>query len=123
MIRELLPFQAPNGLDSVCRIEVFRLQDGRYVVICEELDDNPGMSVSGAWEAVVDAVRQKYGVPVNETVWIEHNAEAFEAGGNTLGRWQLVTFKMPAQDHVHGKAEWRNMKEDDWRELGLEPRE
>jgi hypothetical protein len=123
MTRELLPFKAPNGLDSVCRVEVLKLRDGRHAVICEELDDNPGMSVSGAVEAVVDAVSRKYGLPPTGTVWIEHNGEEFTAGGKTMGRWQLVTFKMPTLGQVHGKAEWRNMTEDDWRELGLEPRE
>ena len=55
-IRELLPFVAANQQESVCRVEVIGLPDGRKAVICEELDDNPGQSVSNAWETVVAKV-------------------------------------------------------------------
>src|SRR5687767_14320219 len=117
-IRELMPFPCPNGTDGVCRVELLQLSDGRHVVICEELDDNPGMSVSGAWESVVETVSKKYQVPVQGTIWIEHNAEEFTTAGGTLGRWQLVTFRPPTRGERHGKAEWRNMTDDDWHELG-----
>jgi hypothetical protein len=121
-IKELMPFAGLNGQESVCRVEVVPLKDGRHAVICEELDDNPGASVSDSWEAVVAKVGKKYGVPATGTVWIEHNAEPFEAAGQVMGRWQVVTFKPPRPDEQRGRAEWRNMTDDDWHELGLAPR-
>lgn len=118
VMHELMPFKSPNGLDGVCRVEIRRLKDERFLVVCEELDDNPGQSVSASWENVVSTVGHKYGVPVNGTVWVEHNDREYLG----QGRWQLVTFKLPKRGQREGEANWHNMTEADWHELGLPPR-
>src|SRR5437773_10208392 len=42
----LFAYKASNRCDGVCRIERVDLSDGRVVIICEEIDGNPGQSVT-----------------------------------------------------------------------------
>jgi hypothetical protein len=122
--KEWMVFRMPSPeQDGVCAVEILRLDDGRHAVIVEELDDNPGQSVSGGWDYVVKAIHEKYPVPVADTVWIEHESEPDNYGAKLIGIWQLVTFSPARPGELHGKANWRAMTTDDWHELGLTPRE
>ena len=118
-----MPFLGMGDRESVCRIEINPLKDGRHAVVCEEVDDNPGLSISQCWEEVVAKVCQKYELDPRSVVWIEHQQGVVRRPDGILGRWQLVTFKPPQPGQHQGKAEWRNMIRDDWLELGLTPRE
>ena len=121
---EWMIFRMPNSAqDGICAVEILHVDDGRHVVIVEELDENPGQSVSNGWEHVVRTVHEKYPVPVADTVWIEHEREPDSYGAKLIGVWQLVTFRPARADEVQGKANWRKMTTDDWQELGLNPRE
>ena len=121
--KEWMVFRMPaQSQDGVCAVEILRLDDGRHFVIVEELDENPGQSVSNGWEQVVKVVHEKYPVPIADTVWIEHEREPGSYGAKLIGIWQLVTFSPARPGELQGKANWRAMTTDDWHELGLKPR-
>lgn len=122
--KEWMVFRMPvSSQDGVCAVGILRLDDGRHVVIVEELDENPGQSISNGWEQVVNAIHEKYSVPVADTVWIEHQREPDSYGAKLIGVWQLVTFSAAQPGEPRGKANWREMTADDWHELGLKPRQ
>jgi len=120
---EWMIYRMPNPVqDGVCAVEILQHDDGRHVVIVEELADNPGNSVSNGWEAVVSAVSDRYGVSIPEAVWIEHDSNPGSRSVKEFGHWQIVTFRAPKKGEVQGKAAWRAMTADDWHELGMNPR-
>lgn len=123
-VREWMIYRTPSPVqDGVCVIEILPLKDGRNVIIVEELEDNPGQSVSNAWECVVAAVHDKYHIAPSDAVWIEHEPNPVILGSEKMSHWQLVTFQNPPPGKILGKVEWRSMSSEDWHELGLTPRE
>src|SRR6476646_6019457 len=90
--------------DGVCAAEVLRLEDGRHAVIVEELEENPGQSVSNGWEAVVKAMGQKYKLSIAHTCWIEHDSDPEPPRVKEFGHWQIVTFTPPKSGQIEGKA-------------------
>lgn len=112
-IRELLPFRN----DSVCRVTIYRREELPAIVICEELEENPGQSVSNAWEIVAETICRKYRLPMEGTVWIEHNEAQVELAVEHAP-WQLITFR-PKPGERYWDVKWRNMTDEDWAELGM----
>lgn len=70
-VRVVDRWEYPNGVyrtTGVCRLAVFR-DATRFLCVVSELDDNPGMSVTNAAEAINDKLRREYG---DDVVQIEH---------------------------------------------------
>ena len=113
---------------SKCGLGITRLKDGRIVVICSELPDNPGTSVTNFAEELAALVCAEYCIPADNLVWIEHYPPDEPRHGLRRGKasWDLVTFKVALGDGeqtVFDEPQWRPMREADWRELGLTPPE
>ena len=112
----LFAFANPDG---ICRIERIDLPDGRVVVICQELDENPGQSVTSAAAEIAGQWCRKHRVDPDKLVWIEHYA----AGPDGKPEWELVRLDRGAGPITFISAErWKPMELDDWRDLGLPPR-
>lgn len=118
----IFPFIAENGRRSRCGIDVHPLDDGRVVVICTELPDNPGMSITNAVEQIATAVVRGQRIIPERLVWIEHWPAASRGGGPST--WDLVTFKLSQRSIWEFRyPSWRPMTPLDWAELDLKPME
>ena len=135
-----------HGRPARCGLEIIELPDGRTVVIATELSDNPGVSVTNFAEELATLVCNGFSIDPNTLVWIEHypadpcpvcagtgkakdGASCRACRGRGTRReaasYDLVSFKI---QKVRGEwllsyPAWRPMKEANWRELGLEPRQ
>ena len=78
----------PHG--GRCRVRIYRPdEDGDApVVVCSELPDNRGMSVTNAAERIAAEVLKRHGLPV--PVWIEQRTA--ETGHGPEERFALVVF-------------------------------
>ena len=119
-------FRGFHGCDAFCALEILRIPDGRSVVIATELKDNPGTSVTNFCEHLAHRVCAGFLIDPSKLVWIEHYGYPLPG---TLKRhlrtYDLVTFlMMPARNNeVFASPKWCPMQDEDWLELGLEPRE
>src|SRR4051812_41938223 len=109
----LFPFRSPNQHDGVCRVERIELGDGRTVVICQELEDNPGQSVTNAFEAVAAQICAKYSLDIRNVIWVDHCEDDED--------FHSATIKVSSRGELL-KPDWTEMTANDWIELGLEPR-
>jgi len=90
-------------------------------VICTELDDNPGTSVTNAVEIIASRVASSLALDPAKLVWIEHYPP-----GRLHGKtddWDLVSFGAILHDGVNtifGQPSWRPMQREDWDCLGIQ---
>ena len=61
-----------HGCDCKCGLRIVPLTDGRVVVICSELPDNPGTSVTNFAEELAGLVCAEYRIEPKQLVWIEY---------------------------------------------------
>ncbi len=116
---ELFAYKSPNYCDGICRIERINLLDDRVVVICEEIDGNPGMSVTNAIEYIAFQICEQFNINPKQLVLIEH----YDTWYCNEDEWNLVIFKkMPPESNFQG-PEWKPMTNEDWRSLGFRPRQ
>ena len=117
-----------RGCDCKCSLRIERLHDGRVVVICTELPDNPGTSITNFAEDLAGLVCTDYGIKPEQLVWIEHYPPDESKHGLRHGKpsWDIVAFTVALSDGRRAAFEcpqWRPMREADWQDLGLTPPE
>lgn len=116
--KKLFAYKSPNRCDGICRIECIKLVDGRTAILCEEIDENPGMSVTNAIEYVALQVCEQYEIEPSKLVWIEHYDTSFAKESE----WDLVTFEKIPPKGIFDEPHWKPMIVNDWEALGLSPR-
>jgi TIR domain len=115
---ELFAYKSPNRFDGICRIERINLPDDRVVIICEEIDENPGQSVTNCIEYLAFQICLQYDIDPQKLVLIEYYCTHYLHDED----WELVTFeKMPPEDTFQ-HPKWQQMREEDWHSLGLRPK-
>lgn len=115
---ELFAFKSHNHFDGICSIERISLPDDRIVIICEEVNGNPGISVTNAVEDIAFQVCQQFQIDPQNLVWIEHYNVYFI----DEPEWNLVKFnKIPPDDYFEGPS-WKPMTPKDWQQLGFRPK-
>ena len=85
------PYKDARGRPARCRVRIYLPEDLRDtpVVICSELPNNPGGSITNSAEVIAAGVIQANKLPT-PLVWIEHwPKEAMDSGEETL---ELVVF-------------------------------
>jgi hypothetical protein len=115
---ELFAYKAPNGFDGICRIERIPQPDGRVVIVCEEIDENPGNSITNCIESLALQICVQFDIEPKRLVLIEHYLTDYAEDQD----WELVTFETMPPDKVFEGPNWRPMSREDWRSLGLRPR-
>jgi hypothetical protein len=70
------PYKDAGGRSARCRVRIYLPDDGcdAPVVICSELPNNPGGSITNSVEAIAAGVIQANKLPA-PLVWIEHRPE------------------------------------------------
>ena len=115
---QLFAYKSPNGFDGVCRIERVDLNDGRVVVICEEVDDNPGMSITNAIEYVALQLCDQFRIEPEQLVLIEH----YDTWFAREREWNLVEFQQRSMMEGFKEPSWHPLSSADWAILGMKPR-
>lgn len=111
-----------QGCHGKCGLRITPLRDGRVAVICTELPENPGTSVTNFAEGLAAMVCAEFGINPAKLVWIEHYAAQ---APNLKAQWDRVTFQLRRQGGkaVLASPEWRPMREAEWQARGLPPHE
>lgn len=133
-------FRGFHGCRCICDLEIIQIVNRRTVVIAIEREDNPGTSVTNLAEHLASYVCDSFGIDPEHLVWIEYYGYPDQVNPRRPRDYDLVTFSRripePMQwseavlrskpngwpGHFH-EPQWRPMKEANWRELGLEPRQ
>jgi hypothetical protein len=115
-VPEFFAYKAGNGADGVCLIERVDLPDGRIVIACIETAGNGGMSITNCVEELCFQVCERFEIPADRLVWLEHYDYDEKC------EWSVVTF---AQTPPHGpfaNPTWAEMTPRLWHELRLKPK-
>jgi hypothetical protein len=85
------PYKDAGGRPAHCRVRIYLPEDMRDapVVICSEVPNNPGESISNSSEAISAAVIRANELPT-PLVWIEHWPKESTDGGEET--FELVVF-------------------------------
>jgi hypothetical protein len=113
---ELFAYKASNRIDGVCLIERIDLPDARTVIVCIAITGNPGNSITNSVETLCLQVCERFDIPPNKLVWIEHY-DFFHPQ-----EWNLVTFGRMPPDHLFEEPTWTPMTAGQWKSLGLRPK-
>jgi hypothetical protein len=133
-------FRGFHGCQCVCDLEIIPIADGRTVVIATEREDNSGTSVTNVAEHLASFVCDSFGIDPEKLVWIEHYGYPSALSPQRPREYDLVTFQRRAPEQIRwapsvlrmhpdgwpgyfDEPAWRPMQEDDWRGLGIEPRQ
>ena len=114
----LFPYKASNHADGVCQVERYCLRDGRVAVICRQLPNNPGQSVSNSIEEIAFQICAQFQIPAADLVLIDYYPNRSSRGSN----YTLVAFQQRPPEGMFAGPSWKEMTELDWRSLGLRPR-
>ena len=115
---ELFAYKSPNRFDGVCRIERINLPDGRIVIMCEEVNENPGKSITNCIEYLALQVCEQYDIDPKQLVLLTHHDTWYSADNE----WMLVNFARIPPENSFQEPSWQEMTEADWRSLGFRPR-
>jgi hypothetical protein len=104
-----------HGCPSVCGLDIQPLANDRTVVICTELPDNPGTSVTNFAEDLATLVCRRFRIASDKLVWIEHYPPSASHGPKA--DWDRVEFSWDGD--CFQQPRWRPMRSEDWKQLGL----
>jgi hypothetical protein len=113
---ELFAYKTSHGADGVCLIERIDLPDGRIVIICIAIAGNPGTSITNCVESLCFQVCERFEIPAERLVWIEH----YDYYDPT--EWNLVTFAARPPNALFSDPTWTPMDKEMWRSLCLRPK-
>jgi hypothetical protein len=114
---ELFAYLAGNHCDGICVIERVDLPDGRIVIACIEPPGNPGQSITNAVEELAFQICERFHIPADRLVWLEH----YDLDENA--EWNLVVFKKKPPESTFEGPTWITMTPDLWNSLLLRPRQ
>jgi hypothetical protein len=95
------PYNSAGGRPSQCRVRIYLPDDVRDapVVICSELPNNGGTSVTYAAEQLAAEVSHSHELPT-PLVWIEHwSKESTGGGAETFELVVISSFKVEERAH------------------------
>ena len=61
-----------HSIECKCRLRIFNLSLGRFLVIISALPDYPSASFSQSLRQVICQITYSFDLPLNKTMWIEH---------------------------------------------------
>jgi hypothetical protein len=113
---EFFAYKAGNRSDGVCLVERIDLPDGRIVIACIETAGNPGRSVSNCVEELCFQVCERFEIPADRLVWLEHYDYDEEQ------EWNMVTFAQRPPQGPFAGPHWSRMTPKLWNEMKLKPK-
>ena len=109
-------YKARNRADGVCLIERIDLPDGRIVAACIEIAGNPGMSITNCVEDLCFQVCERFKIPANRLIWLQHYDY------DETQEWNMVTFTQIPPEGPFANPRWTRVTSELWRELRLTPK-
>ena len=61
-----------HSIECKCRLRIFNLSFGRFLVIISALPDYPGAPFTTSLRQVIYQITHSFDLPLNKTMWIEH---------------------------------------------------
>jgi hypothetical protein len=113
---EFFAYKAGNRADGVCLVERIDLPDGRIVISCIAVTGNPGNSITNCVEELCFQVCERFEIPAEKLVWLEHYDYDDDA------EWNMVEFKRMPPDRPFEDPTWIRMTPEMWRDLRLKPK-
>jgi hypothetical protein len=114
---EYFAFRAKSGFDGVCLVERIDLPDGRIVIACIQTAGNPGTSITNSVEEVALQVCERFEIPADKLVWLEH----YDALDDD-DEWRLVKFGTVPPKGPFADPSWTDMTPELWRDIRLRPK-
>ena len=111
---ELFAYKA--SFDGVCLVERVDLPDRRIAVVCIAVTGNPGTSITNTIELLCFQVCERFEIPPEKLVWIEHY-DYFRPQ-----EWNLVTFGKMPPEHLFENPTWTPITSTMWKDLRLRPK-
>lgn len=102
--------------DGVCLIEWIDLPDDRIVIVCIQVPGNPGTSITNSVEELCFQVCERFDIPAQRLVWIEHYDSL------RPDEWDIVTFEQHPPNGPFANPCWTTMTPEMWRDLRLRPK-
>lgn len=113
---ELFAYKAGNSCDGVCLVERIDLPDDRIVIVCIQAAGNPGNSITNSVEGLCFQVCERFEIPAERLVWIEHYDHDEHA------EWSLVEFSRMPPERPFEDPKWIRMTPRMWHDLRLKPK-
>lgn len=111
---EMFAYKASS--DGICLIERIDLPDERIVIACIQLAGNPGQSITNAVELICFQVCERFEIPPDKLVWLEHYDDYGEA------EWHRVEFSSIPPMGWFTCPSWNPMTPEMWADLKLRPK-
>lgn len=107
------------------RIRLWPRPEGKTLVLVSERSDNPGMSVTNAFEAIATSLVKDIALDASACLWVEHYPqEGMILHGRNLKTFaesfDLVTLTWDKHQEAHD-PEWQRLTRFDWESLIGEP--
>ncbi|MGC2236176.1 MAG: hypothetical protein WA584_08445 [Pyrinomonadaceae bacterium] len=115
---QLFAYKSANRFDGICRIERINLSNDYIVVICEQIDGNPGQSVTNAIEYIAFQLCDQFNINPQKLILIEH----YDTWFCNENEWNLVRFEKMPPDFAFENPTWQPITKEDWQKLGFQPR-
>jgi len=114
----LYAFKSQRGFDGICRIERIDLEDGRVLFICEDIDENPGVSSENSIECIALQFCENFQIYPNDLLLVQH----FSITNLSDNKWYYVEFKKQDMKEGFLDPSWKTITTEDWEEIGYRPR-
>ena len=108
---EIFEFKDKMGRTGECGLLINK-HEVHYIIVCTELNNNSGPSVTNAAEEIATQVCKKRDLFPNRIVWVER----YEANP---GEASIVTFKWDQKSNEFCSPVWRNLTLEEAEELDL----
>jgi hypothetical protein len=99
-----------NACHGVCGVSIFQTAPDMAIVVLTELPDNPGMSITNAFEHISTSVKDILlpGIAASQIIWVERYVKG-TAGFDEHGPVDGETFdlvRLEAGPHGYGRPSW-----------------
>jgi len=107
---ERFEYKGFGNCNCVCGLDIIG-----DMVICTQLPDNTGTSITNMAENLAAMVCDKYAIPMENLIWIEHYPAGFYRA-NDLATYDLVTFELVddprsmESKRMFANAQWTRMQ-------------
>jgi hypothetical protein len=106
-IDEIFDFKGLWDVQSKCGLKIIQHDDKYIIVVTELYLDNPGTSITQATCALAKQICEKYQLPKNEIVYIEHNPDMNSKLSFYGENFYLVAFDVIDNNFVN--PQWKQL--------------
>ena len=110
-IDEIFDFKGLWDIHSKCGLKITQQNDKYIVIVTELYQDNPGTSITQATCILAKQICEKYHLPKNKVVYIEHSPDMSSKLSFYDEEFYLVEFDIEDNNFVNPQWKQLNSKE------------